>query len=95
MFKFFNAVNVYFHRLSLENWGFPWHIILAYWGGRLGNRISDLNGWDLSPVVIASAVMLVGFVYEWIQSRRMDATAREITQDILANTIGVLAYLTF
>jgi len=65
----------FFYDLTKRNWGFPWHIIIA-WGITDVAMIWVLWFWILFGIII------IGFIYERIQ----DSTGT--VEDMIANVAG-------
>lgn len=86
-----SKIERFFFRLTLENWGFPWHIILCWGAVNLG-QLLFLTEW-VAPVVFAVGVLYE--IYQIIQYKRRAAYQecnyiRDMWQDLIADAIGVL-----
>ena len=73
----------FFYHLTKNNWGFPWHIILAWMGMIFGIGII---GYSLQGVIgISMVIISIGILYEREQNFKADWW-----QDMIANIIGVV-----
>jgi len=68
-------MNKFFYDLTKRNWGFPWHIIIA-WG------ITDVAMIWVPWFWILFGIIIIGFIYERIQ----DSTGT--VEDMIANVAG-------
>lgn len=71
-------VNDFFYNLTKNNWGFPWHIILAW----LGTDIAMY--FDVHWFICLFSINVIGFIYERIQNQK------DTAQDLIANNIGCI-----
>jgi hypothetical protein len=79
------GITEYFYKLTKENWGFPWHIILAFLGMRIGLRLIWFDMpylWNC--IFLWFLINAIGYVYELIQGKQKDTR-----QDLIANNIGL------
>ncbi len=74
----FKKFNLYVFELTKRNWGFPYHIILAFVGTQVAMRFGV--HWFICLVTIN----LIGFIYERIQNKG------DAVEDIIGNNIGFL-----
>lgn len=90
MFKFLNNLA---YRITKDNWGFPWHIILA---SILTRLIMFTLFWfypEAPPQIYGIAWLLLnmaGYSYEVYQKRTRGNSARDFWLDMLGNNIGFL-----
>lgn len=87
----FQPIDRFFYLLTLQNWGFPWHIILCWGAVDLGQIWFPLK-W-VAPVVFAVGVLYE--IYQVYQYRKRAAYSdwdykRDAVQDLVADTIGIL-----
>lgn len=97
-------ITAFFHRLTVRNWGFPWHIVLSYQGvfvfAALMFFVAGWLGWHpaiyLYVVVPGIATLALGYAYEvrqqkkeWSVHNREDAR-REFLEDMAGNITGVI-----
>jgi hypothetical protein len=77
----------FFYELTKSNWGFPWHILLAFVGMNLFEKIFpvfELNVDDLWITMLGFFVINgIGYGYEAIQGSQKDTK-----QDLIANLSG-------
>ena len=79
-----DRINGWFFRLSMMNWGFPWHIVLAAAGMRLGF-------WLGAPAFLrAGVIFALGLIYETVQLLREESGFRDAGQDVVADVIGII-----
>lgn len=87
-------MNKFLERLTRENWGFPWHIILAQAGSMLSLFLLPLLIAGISPalniIFTALIINLVGIVHEIRQNKSGRESRRGSIQDIAANNTGIL-----
>lgn len=91
----FKAIDNFFYRLTRDNWGFPWHIIISQ------NLLRILMIWI--PLNLAfTAVFFIGIAYElyqlWKAKKTGDPFAmrkqkKDSGLDLAANLIGLFAGL--
>ncbi len=70
-------MNRFFFELTKRNWGFPWHIIIAYVS-------TDFAMNWVHWVICLFTINLIGFIYERIQNKK------DAVEDIIANNIGAV-----
>lgn len=89
----FDKINNWLFNLTKNNWGLPWHIILACFGSALGFRILDLflsaQPFLWKGILIWIVVNVIGFGYEAYQKKKKGPDKVDFFQDILANNIGI------
>jgi len=80
-------LNKYFYELTKNNWGFPYHILLAFIGVNLFEKLFPVFKLDVPELWITMLGFLVingiGYVYEVIQGSQKDTK-----QDLIANLSG-------
>jgi hypothetical protein len=91
----FNKIDMFFQKLTLENWGFPWHIVIAF---LLFILVAPVMGLLVPDKYQAAGITwlivnIVGYAYEVYQVKtgKMAGYCREFRQDMLANNIGSLS----
>ena len=87
----YRKISLFFFHLTKENWGFPYHIILAIILTKIVlfamSFISFPIGYEFYPSAIAwVTVNLVGYINEVVQK----STRRDFLQDMTGNNIGWL-----
>lgn len=88
MFKFFNNLA---YKITKENWGFPWHIILAVLAAYIVHKLlllADYGFLGLQLAVVFLAVNIIGLINEKIQKSKR----RDFWQDMIGNNIGIAIY---
>lgn len=77
-------ITSFFHKLTVRNWGFPWHIILSWFGVNIFETFLHIR--------FAMAIVLVCAVgYELYQLRTAKRDIRKDSmEDMLANVTGIL-----
>jgi hypothetical protein len=83
----------FFYYLTKNNWGFPWHIILADIGVFIGLVIMNLlnpNFFIMNIGIASGAVMVIGVIYEIMQVSKSPDVINDSLQDVLADLIGVI-----
>lgn len=88
MFKFLNNLA---YRITKDNWGFPWHIILAIILTRLTLFALFWLYPQAPPQIYGYAwiiVNVVGYSYEVYEKRKQGGSGRDFWQDTLGNNIG-------
>jgi hypothetical protein len=78
----------FFFELTKNNWGFPWHILLAYMGVDIFEKLFPLflkievdTLW--TSILGALVINAIGYIYELIQGKNKDTK-----QDLIANLSG-------
>ncbi len=80
-------------KITRENWGFPWHILLALCGQFLATVLlrSAFNlQASMSVVLAAVIVFVIGLLYEIAQRSRDNETPTGMRQDLIADVSGIL-----
>ena len=79
------------YELTISNWGFCWHILLALAGTLLGSwiaialiPINGLKGVMVYACIAGAVVFLIGLAYEFIEY-----DAEEFWQDLAGNFVGI------
>lgn len=81
-------INIFFHRLTLRNWGWPYHVMLSGGGFAFGSVALLYFSFNLNRAffISAAAVNLIGLINELFQ----DGTFLETLEDILGNVLGTV-----
>jgi len=86
----FRAIDRFFFYLTMNNWGFPWHILISWF------LMSLLKQW-IAPNWTAAGVLMLGLSYEIYQAQQAKNNpverrqiGKEFLQDMFANMVGVL-----
>lgn len=78
----------FFHWLTFNNWGFPWHILLCFIAMGYGKLIWP--AWYVAP-----GIFIIGLIYEVWQMRKVKEQIHgydpqaDMVQDLTANMIGI------
>ena len=86
--KIYRDITKFFHLLTLRNWGWPYHVMLAGGGFALGVLILLHFSFHLNRAFFISAavVNMIGLINELFQ----DGTFVETLEDILGNVLGTV-----
>ncbi len=90
MKKLWRKINLFFFMLTMENWGFPWHIIAADILSKIAYLIFTQLGYQDAQLLylVWVAVNAIGLINEAIQHEKR----KSLWQDVLANNIGILIW---
>lgn len=89
---FYPLVNRKAYQITRDNWGFPWHFILANQGVKLLGALGmGLLHWPVHTAMgwAAVAVIALGMGYEYYQKKTGLNTRKNFLQDVAANWVGV------
>ena len=90
-------ISKWLQKITGENWGFPYHIILANFVTTLGFALLNILNAQISMglkfVFIFIGINLVGIIYELWQKKQEQTDRTDMWQDILGNNIGILTGL--
>lgn len=85
-----HKIERFFHWLTFNNWGFPWHILLCFIAVGYGKLL-----W--APQYVAPAVLAIALIYEVWEYRRIKRDlpqgynpSEDMLQDIVANLTGII-----
>jgi len=83
----------YFEKLTKENWGLPWHVLLALLAVNAGSvALALLLPLLQSALIVFVAVQVVGYVYEIRQIKKGPGMwLSDNSQDVFGNLLGGLA----
>lgn len=86
--RIWRSITDYFHRLTLRNWGWPYHVMLAGGGFALGVLIMLNFSTHFNRAVFISAIVVntIGLINELFQGE----TFMETLEDLLGNVLGTL-----
>ena len=82
----------FFHRLTINNWGLPWHALIAF------GVTSKAIKWGVCPQLVVPGVVILGLLYGiWQYKRAKKATieqknkaTKDFWQDWVAEFAGIL-----
>lgn len=86
------SIEVFFHKLTVRNWGAPWHFILVLLAVQSFISIFNVQnlehpGWPW----LASALLLLAIVYETWQRAKKAQSLRATAEDMVMNIAGFMA----
>lgn len=86
--KIWRDITRFFHLLTLRNWGWPYHVMLAGGGFALGTVALLYFSFNLNRAffISAAAVNFIGLINELFQA----GTFVETLEDILGNVLGTV-----
>ena len=94
----FKKIDLFFFHLTKNNWGFPWHIILAtiltkaiiiFFEWLLAHLGVTLIDQSLKIRMYAWVIVnIVGWVNEIIESKTGNNPKKDLIQDVIGNNIG-------
>jgi hypothetical protein len=89
----------FFAKLTRENWGFPWHLIIAQnatlFAMSLIYYIFPSGSFTVPAVIVAITINVIGVSYEIHQIKADPGVKRDSLQDTIANNIGITLGLLF
>lgn len=88
-----NKINNFFFRLTIKNWGLPYHFIIAQFL-TVGLHLIFTRLWMIPGpskyIIIGLAVFMLGYLYEAYQKRKGENNKYDFITDTLANIAGIL-----
>ena len=94
----FKCIEKYLYSISVMNWGFPYHILLALIGVQgfyLLSQIWFKNIHEKKILILCFLIVnAIGYFYELYQNSRIKQpdTRGDLIANLIGSTIGVLLY---
>lgn len=92
----FSFLNILAFKITRENWGFPWHIILANILTQIALCVFMLKVDILHAIAFSwVTVNAIGLLNEMYQKLKRRNPKKDFWQDMFANNLGWLSALLF
>lgn len=88
-------MNEFIKNIQTNNWGWPWHIILAAYGQLIFMGTIAILLPNAHPLWAGCLALFIingiGYGYEVWQKKKGNVTKSDQVQDLIANTIGSIS----